>query len=742
MRLKRTISLVLMISLLLSCCACAAQPSGAPSGSPSGSPSGADVESKGRYMEEKVQLPMPEGFSEQQLIGVNALENGMEYFTVCGKEDANGYTARYYRHTVIDGNAATASESWLDECCPEGGNAMRLGCGADDALYYSFGDYDENGKSQNHIIVSMDNGKTYTELTGNGLGAIDMIVALVMLEDGRFAAQDMDGGVSILSANGDLEGELEAGGYDGNLAVCGDRLAVRAPSCKAIRVYDLKNGQDVEWELDIPKESQLRMAFSDDGVLYLACRNGLYLHTPDGTIWENFVDGSSTNLGLPNYYLDFLAVKNAERDVLYVSDYLADAYSYTFDPDAAQTASITLDVFSLEDNETVRQAVVAFNRRRSDVKVNYTVASALAGGGTASDYIKSLNTELIAGEGPDVLILDGLPYGSYIEKGVLADITEAVKGAEEMLPNVREAYENNGAFYAVPLGVSAPMVLTKANADNFSSLKSLADAAMLTSGMPMLSPLAYSYETLSNMLVELYGDALYSGGDAKEFLTDAQHLAYGVRSTDTLGEGMITLEGMTEEDIREVITSDPAYPQLYAYARGEAQSVLFTAGSLTDGNCMVSCAAAEQYGGKLYSVGGRFIPVGLAGVNKASKNLKTANEFLAALLSAEVQSQQSFGSKAFPVNIAALEAMFAEEKDNFSTGYVMGDEYELTGGWPSAPMRAVLLDILKSLDKPINDSAELNAMLFPDIQAYVSGKTTLDEAADKLNSALTTYLSE
>ena len=41
-----------------------------------------------------------------------------------------------------------------------------------------------------------------------------------------------------------------------------------------------------------------------------------------------------------------------------------------------------------------------------------------------SDDIRTLNTELLSGNGADVLLLDGLPTQSYIDKGILEDITD------------------------------------------------------------------------------------------------------------------------------------------------------------------------------------------------------------------------------------------------------------------------------------------------------------------------------
>ncbi len=45
---------------------------------------------------------------------------------------------------------------------------------------------------------------------------------------------------------------------------------------------------------------------------------------------------------------------------------------------------------------------------------------------TTSDAIRTLNTEVMAGEGPDILFMDGLPVNSYIEKGLLADVSDVM----------------------------------------------------------------------------------------------------------------------------------------------------------------------------------------------------------------------------------------------------------------------------------------------------------------------------
>ncbi|MGN6711839.1 hypothetical protein [Anaerocolumna jejuensis] len=64
----------------------------------------------------------------------------------------------------------------------------------------------------------------------------------------------------------------------------------------------------------------------------------------------------------------------------------------------------------------------------------------------ATDYIKKINTELLAGKCADILVLDGLPVDSYIEKGVLADISSIIKPLEKngnLMSNILDNYEKD-----------------------------------------------------------------------------------------------------------------------------------------------------------------------------------------------------------------------------------------------------------------------------------------------------------
>ena len=91
-------------------------------------------------MEQVINVPMAEGVTQQYIIGLSALENGIEVFTNAYIDNGDGTgSARYYRHTILDdGTTTTADEPWLNELAQNAANELQVIRAADGALYMFF----------------------------------------------------------------------------------------------------------------------------------------------------------------------------------------------------------------------------------------------------------------------------------------------------------------------------------------------------------------------------------------------------------------------------------------------------------------------------------------------------------------------------------------------------------------------------------------------------------------------------
>jgi ABC-type glycerol-3-phosphate transport system substrate-binding protein len=107
-------------------------------------------------------------------------------------------------------------------------------------------------------------------------------------------------------------------------------------------------------------------------------------------------------------------------------------------------------------NYNMRSTVLNFNKTNTNYRIKVNDYSKYNTGGDPSAGITKLNTEIISGNVPDILLLDGLPYGIYESKGVLADLYPFVDGDAELggrggiVPAVLKTIESkNGALYRV-----------------------------------------------------------------------------------------------------------------------------------------------------------------------------------------------------------------------------------------------------------------------------------------------------
>ena len=216
--------------------------------------------------------------------------------------------------------------------------------------------------------------------------------------------------------------------------------------------------------------------FGEEGELYLAGDKGLYRHAAGQEEMEQLIDGSLSRLGSPKYGIKgmvmlengvFLAVFNSGKVV-----------RFTYNPDMPSMPEECLKVYSLEDSYGIRTAISIYQIANPNVRVEYEVGRGEDNGVTREDALKKLNTRIVAGEGPDVLLMDGLPVDSYIEKGLLLGLNEFLEGVfkeEEFFENLVRAFAHEGSVYMVPMQAGFPVMLGRAG--YVSGMKNLSDVA-------------------------------------------------------------------------------------------------------------------------------------------------------------------------------------------------------------------------------------------------------------------------
>ena len=129
-----------------------------------------------------------------------------------------------------------------------------------------------------------------------------------------------------------------------------------------------------------------------------------------------------------------------------------------------------LSVYMLNDSQTVRKAIACYAATKPDMKINIEVGVPDYDT-TVSDALKKLNTRMLAGGGPDIIVMDDIKAESYIESGQLLELSNIVDTTENLASGVAENAKYDGKVYTLPLSVTLIANISQTGASiDFSSL--------------------------------------------------------------------------------------------------------------------------------------------------------------------------------------------------------------------------------------------------------------------------------
>ena len=225
-----------------------------------------------------------------------------------------------------------------------------------------------------------------------------------------------------------------------------------------------------------------------------------------------------------------------------------------------------------------------------------------------------------------------------------------------------------------------------------------------------------------------------------DFLSNIGRISKAIGASENIGEGWQAASGSTQAELLKVVRMQNGGPQIFANATNLATAALFLPmGSLYGG--MVNLAAAQQLKKTLCGINQEYLPVGIVGINRASQHMDAAASFLKTLFSYDVQTGNRFAEQ-FPVNQKAAETIFARVDNSISSSMSIDPEISIFAEWPDQATRDMLLSMVKEVNHPISTDHTLSDLLAPQIVSYLDGSSTLEDASAKMESVISTYLSE
>lgn len=508
-----------------------------------------------------------------------------------------------------------------------------------------------------------------------------------------------------------------------------------------------------------------------DDAIYLAGQTGVYRHVLGGTAMEQIIDGSLNILGNPTYsIMDMLMAEDNEILMVFTGEKIV---RFVYDPDMPSRPDEKLQVWSLEDETVIRQAIGRYQTENPSVYVEYEIG--LDGSSmTRDDAIKNLNTLIMAGKGPDVLVLDNMPKDSYIEKGILMDMApllDSMEGEEAVFPNVVEAFRQEGHVYTVPCEIRLPYVLGRnEEIRNMTGISEVADAmeAMRESDpdgyllrLPSAKGIMRVFSLVSVPAWRTEQGALDTDA-VSNFLTQTKRM-YDTQMNGISEEALQSWQKEKEiyqnyysENGEKLVDSDEIRTrhEAISFMGGTRQFVAGAIKNIGEYNCQTSVPRTEGFEDckslpMRGDCGNVFWAKTLLGINAASANTERAENFIKAALSTQVQSDLEEG---FPVTKKAILDSYEEQwriyKDNDyvsgqgSTYSPDGEEVILLIRVPDEKTVSELIKWMESLDTAYVEDKIFEEVVYEEGEAYIEGEKGLEETMNAIETRLGIYLTE
>ena len=553
-----------------------------------------------------------------------------------------------------------------------------------------------------------------------------------------------------------------------------------------IQIYDLENKELLDQDTVLNEfiknktgrqgMNAYRLLLSpnaENNGVYVVAEEGLYFHTLNGSVMEQIIDGSLCSIGdITKSYVDMVVLQNQDNDSYLILYSDGSLMRYTYDATIPTVPDTTLRVYSVYEDTNVKQAISGFQQLHPELYVKYEVGIAQDSGVTLEDALKNLSTELAAGKGPDIMMMDNIPYDSYVDKGVLMDLSSMLTemSGEQFFDHIIDNYKTNSGLYTIPAVFSFPVI--SGDGTSLEGLASLSDLAGLLEEARAKKPegsifsFINSQELLRLLAQSSFGIWISEDGSLNkdaivEFLTQSKRI-YDAQ-----------MEGLTQDEIESSYSfltdsfssgnaltnrfqSDGAVSALSAALfNNQPYSGSYLSGTMED---------YSTYLAMLKSVDADFImmpgqnqgtciPASLISVNNDTGIKEKASEFVKYMLSGEFQSGAYLTGS--PINQTAYYA----KQENPYPGVPEGEAYAVVGMttsnddgvedmltieifWPSKEEFQRMDDIVEGLTE-INtcDDRVFQAVLELGDGA-ITGDTGIEEAANAIEKKVQLYLAE
>lgn len=557
-----------------------------------------------------------------------------------------------------------------------------------------------------------------------------------------------------------------------NLFVCGDYIFMTVRG-QNFYIYSMEKGEYLEDTVltdavkgSLGEGSLLITQAEAENAIYVVNNEGLYHHVINGNVMEQVIDGSVCSLGDVSRKLVDMIVVGEEMPDFYMLFSDGKFLRYRYHTDVKSVPDTVLRIYSLEEDRNVRLAVGAFRAEHPELYVQYEIGMVEESGQSREDALKNLATELAVGTGPDILVLDDIPYISYVEKGVLAELTtvmETIKDQGGVWEKLIDDYTVNGSVYGIPMCFRMPVLAgSGGELSSIDSLDVLADRLESLKGSSTKSKIGLPD---AGLVLDFMGQITCGEWTTEDGMLDEEVLTRFLSVCKRIYQADIA--DMTEE----ALTADRKDRLGSKYNSSDGQKSGYqdfhALNQLMTGMQMGNQFAVGILGGNIrnnlafylgglhelewdYRIAGESnicLPQSLLGINQNTAMKEAAEEFISFALSRDFQTEGILSG--IPMNQGAFQEQITEQKpaDGEYYGIVSlvsqdGEDFQINISWPEEEELNKYAAMVEALDTVnLCDSRLFDAVLRHGVDA-LTGEKEIEETVDAISKEVSLYLAE
>lgn len=487
----------------------------------------------------------------------------------------------------------------------------------------------------------------------------------------------------------------------------------------------------------------------DENGILVADYKGVYHSTFGASVSEQLIAGDQTSLGVMGTVIYGVYMQDANHIFVALDNGMESAiYCYTYDASAQTTASRELTVYALEDTITLRQAVNIFQIDHPDIYVNFEIGMSGEDGVTAGDALAALSTDIMAGNGPDVLILDGMPVDSYIEKGILTDIRDVVNEVEDedgLLTNIVTDNTRSDKIYAIPSRILVTLIdADESTAKKSDTLENFADCA------EQLAAAKKTKYVMNEIMAKQLLTEFYNA-DSANWLTEGKSLDEAkLKNYLTQAKRVYDVDDHTDAET-SFNYSWSGIDSGYIFGAIDYRSCMGTSslsvGSISDISDFQPLVSEDRQTGNTFQLfdtkeGGAYVPFLQVGVVSGG-NEEAAKAFVKTLLGKEAGAS----SNGIPINVTALKSQLEDLTKPTETAISWGDAgddeiYSLDYVALTDEEVDRITAMLESVSRSALNDRTIQELVITEGEKYLKDEQSLEDTAAAIIKKVNLYLAE